>query len=147
MLYAFFWVIPRRLNFICQLFGTLCSIFLGLTQKKAYIVRQSPWISLGVYTLCNRQKVLNYIATFDRSQWPHGLRRGSASTHLLGLQVRFPPGAWMSVFCECCVLSGRDIFFGQATLSGRPLVQRIPTGCGASECNRKASAMRRSWLI
>ena len=24
MLYAFFWVIPRRLNFICQRFGTLC---------------------------------------------------------------------------------------------------------------------------
>jgi len=22
--YAFFWVIPRRLNFICQRFGTLC---------------------------------------------------------------------------------------------------------------------------
>jgi hypothetical protein len=24
MLYAFFWVIPWRLNFICQRFGTLC---------------------------------------------------------------------------------------------------------------------------
>jgi len=24
MYYAFFWVIPRRLNFICQRFGTLC---------------------------------------------------------------------------------------------------------------------------
>jgi hypothetical protein len=24
MLYAFFWVIPRRLNFICRCFGTLC---------------------------------------------------------------------------------------------------------------------------
>jgi len=29
MLYAFFWVIPRRLNFICRRFGTLCSIFIG----------------------------------------------------------------------------------------------------------------------
>jgi hypothetical protein len=28
-LYVFFWVIPRRLNFICQRFGTLCSIFTG----------------------------------------------------------------------------------------------------------------------
>ena len=26
MLYAFFWVIPRRPNFICRRFGTLCSI-------------------------------------------------------------------------------------------------------------------------
>jgi predicted DNA-binding transcriptional regulator AlpA len=24
MLYAFFWIIPRRLKFICQRFGTLC---------------------------------------------------------------------------------------------------------------------------
>jgi len=24
MLYAFFWVFPRRLNFICQRFGTHC---------------------------------------------------------------------------------------------------------------------------
>ena len=27
--YAFFWVIPRRLNFMCRRFGTLCSIFIG----------------------------------------------------------------------------------------------------------------------
>jgi len=24
LLYAFFWVIPRRLNFICRRFGTFC---------------------------------------------------------------------------------------------------------------------------
>ena len=29
-LYAFFWVIPRRLNFIRRRFGTLCSIFIGM---------------------------------------------------------------------------------------------------------------------
>ena len=29
MLYSFFWVIPRRVNFICRRFGTLCSIFIG----------------------------------------------------------------------------------------------------------------------
>ena len=29
LLYAFFWAIPRRLNFICQRFGTLCPIFKG----------------------------------------------------------------------------------------------------------------------
>ena len=40
-----------------------------------------------------------------RSQWPSGLRRGSAADHLLGLRVRIPPGAWMSV---CCVLYSTD---------------------------------------
>jgi len=29
LLYALFWVIPRRLNFICRRFVTLCSIFIG----------------------------------------------------------------------------------------------------------------------
>jgi len=29
MLYIFFSVIPRRLNFICRRFETLCSIFIG----------------------------------------------------------------------------------------------------------------------
>ena len=29
MFYAFFWVIPRQLNFICRRFGILCSIFIG----------------------------------------------------------------------------------------------------------------------
>jgi hypothetical protein len=29
VLYVFFWVIPRRLSFICRRFGTLCYIFIG----------------------------------------------------------------------------------------------------------------------
>jgi len=28
LLYAFFWVHPRRLNFICRRFETICSIFI-----------------------------------------------------------------------------------------------------------------------
>ena len=44
-----------------------------------------------------------------RSQWPSGLRRGSGADRLLGLRVRIPPAAWMRVFCESCVLSGRDL--------------------------------------
>ena len=43
----------------------------------------------------------------SRSQWPRGLR--SATTRLLVLRVRIPPGAWMCVCCECCVLSGRGL--------------------------------------
>jgi hypothetical protein len=37
------------------------------------------------------------------------LRRGSAAARLLGLWVRIPPGAWLSVSCDCCVLSGRGL--------------------------------------
>ena len=42
----------------------------------------------------------------SRSQWPRGLRRRSAASRLLRLWDRIPPGAWMFVCCECCVLSG-----------------------------------------
>ena len=34
-----------------------------------------------------------------QSQWPSGLRRGSAADRFLELRVRIPPGAWMSVLC------------------------------------------------
>jgi hypothetical protein len=33
-MYSFFWVISRRLNFMCRRFGTLCSIFIGRVNKK-----------------------------------------------------------------------------------------------------------------
>ena len=42
-----------------------------------------------------------------RTYWPRGLRRGSAAGRLLGLRVRIPLGAWIFVYCECCVLSDR----------------------------------------
>ena len=56
---------------------------------------------------------LPYFSTLShkgrRSQWPRGLRRRSAATCLLRSWVRIPPGAWMFVCCECCVLSGRGL--------------------------------------
>jgi len=48
-------------------------------------------------------------------QWPRGLRRGAAAVRLLGFRVGIPPGAWMFVCCECCVLSGRGLCFGLIT--------------------------------
>jgi len=30
-MYSLFWMIPRRLNFMCRRFGTLCSIFMDRT--------------------------------------------------------------------------------------------------------------------
>ena len=47
------------------------------------------------------------------------IRRGSAATRLLGLRVRFPQGAWMSVSCECCVPSVRGLCDRPADHSSR----------------------------
>ena len=55
------------------------------------------------------------VKLYRRSQWPRGLCRGSATTRLKGLRVRIPPGTWMSVCCECCVLSGRGLCDGLIT--------------------------------
>ena len=75
-----------------------------------------------------------------RSQWPRGLRRRSAAVRLLRLWVRIPPGAWIAVCCDCCVLSGRGLCDGLIT---RP--EESYRMCGVSECDHESSIMRRSW--
>ena len=45
----------------------------------------------------------------------------------------------MSVCCECCVLSGRGLYFGLITCSEES------TECGVSECDGEALKMRSSW--
>ena len=50
-----------------------------------------------------------------RFRWPRGLRRRSVAARLLGLRVRIPPGAWISVCCECCMLLGRGLCDGLIT--------------------------------
>ena len=51
-------------------------------------------------------------------EWPRGLRRRSSAVRLLRLWVRIPPGVWMFVCCECCVLSGRGLCDGLITRPG-----------------------------
>ena len=50
-----------------------------------------------------------------RPQWPRGLRRVSATTRLLGVWVRIPPGTWMFFCYKCCVLPGRGLCVGPIT--------------------------------
>jgi len=59
-------------------------------------------------------------------QWPPGLRHRSTAVRLLGLWVRIPPGAWMSVCVECCQV--------EVSVTGCSLIQRSPTDCDASLC-------------
>jgi hypothetical protein len=68
-------------------------------------------------TVTYRNKIDVYVH-MHRSQWPRGLRRGSAAARFLGLWVRIQPGAWMSVSCDCFVLSGRGLCDGLVTRPG-----------------------------
>jgi len=77
-------------------------------------------------------KKISYL-TYDMPiQW-----RWSAAARLLGLWGRIPPEAWMSlVSVVCCQV--------EVSATGRLHVQRNPTDCGLSECDREISKMVRS---
>ena len=90
--------------------------------------------SLCNFLHLNYNTVSNYNrhnVKFRPSQWPRGLRRGSAAARLLGLWVRIPREAWMFVSVVCCQV--------EVSASGRSLVQRSPTECGVSVCDDKSS--------
>jgi hypothetical protein len=55
------------------------------------------------------------------------------------LWVRIPPGVWMSVSCECCLLSGRCLCVGLITRPEKSYRVWL------SECDREASTLRRPW--
>ena len=59
--------------------------------------------------------IFKIIDVYSRSQWSRGLRRRSTAAHLLRSWVRIPPGAWVFVCCDCCVLSGRGLCDGLIT--------------------------------
>jgi hypothetical protein len=65
--------------------------------------------SLRVILFTAINKINCYVCT-RRS--PQSLTRMCAAARLLGLWARIPLGTWMFVFCECCVLSGRDLWEG-----------------------------------
>jgi len=72
------------------------------------------------------------------TQYSRGPRCGSAAARLLGLRVRIPPGARMSVTCECCVLSRRGFCGGMIIRPG----ESYRVLC-VFECEREASMMMR----
>jgi hypothetical protein len=74
------------------------------------------------------------------SHLPCGLRRTSAASRLLKMWVRIPPRAWMSVCCECCVLSGRGLCDEPIT---RP-EESYQMWC-VVVCDLETSWMRRPW--
>jgi len=73
----------------------------------------------------------------SQSHLLQNLRRGSMAAYFLRLWVQIPLGAWMSVCCECCVLSGRGLC---NELIAPPEESYL---CGVSECDLKTLTVRR----
>jgi hypothetical protein len=80
------------------------------------------WISPFRLISMSRKEITLFFPTsnLNRSQWPRCLRHGSTVARLLGLRVRIPPGSWISVYCECCVLSGKSLCDGTITRPEEP---------------------------
>ena len=72
--------------------------------------------------------------------WPCGLMYGPAVSGFLRLQVRIPPGAWISVCCDCCVLSGRGLCDKLITLPEKS----YRLWC-VVVCDLETSRMRTAW--
>jgi len=60
---------------------------------------------------------------------------------LAGIVVSIATGAWMSIFCECCVLSGRGLCAGLITHPE----ESCQVWCVLTECDHESSTVRRSW--
>ena len=81
-----------------------------------------------------------FISIRCRSQWARGLSRRSAAARLLRSWVRIPPGAWMFVCCECCMLSGRGLCDELITRPEESYRLRCVV-----VCDLETSRMRRPW--
>ena len=93
-----------------------------------YTINTRPWNMVKFqYPLCRCvirfvYKYLAFLSIISRywtscglSQWPRGLRRGSAAACLPRLRVRIPLRAAISISFECCVLSGTGLWYGPIT--------------------------------
>ena len=112
-------------RFFVSLCMTLSCVHYGPAPVQFHcLLYHNWWRSLTDGCTSEQRFIVNlYPQTFMiLSRWPRGQRRCSAAARLLGLWVRIPPVAWMSVRC---VLSCKVKVFA----TGRSLVQRSPTEC------------------
>ena len=70
------------------------------------------------------------------------IRRRSAAVRLLWLWVRIPLGAWMSVSCECCMLSVRGLCDSQYSFRG--VLQSVCLWSWSLESDQTLGRYRRS---
>jgi hypothetical protein len=90
----------------------------------------------AIYNTCYYKYRSNVVC---RSRWPSGLRHKYVAARFLRLWVRIPPGAWISICCECCQVDG---------LMGDGLITRLEEPYRLwwiVVCDLETSWMRRPW--
>jgi len=107
----------KRINIRNLFFENLQSIFLKVSERFRPLSVKRKCSTLRGSRFCFRiRRFLTHFRIisfcYRRFQWLCGLRGRFAVACLLGLLVRIPPGAWIFVSDECCLLSGRGPRFG-----------------------------------
>jgi hypothetical protein len=93
--------------------GSLLLVYVYMpTISQEFVVFYCTFLSSSRSVICKCQSC--------RPQWPLGLKRRFVAARLLGLRVRTPPGPWMSVCCECFVLSGTGLGDGPILVQDSP---------------------------
>ena len=105
------------------------AVLSGLLQYSHRYTTQGMYLNILCTVHVVKFNISNQLVS--RSQWPRGLRRRSTAARLLRSWFRIPPGEWMSVCCECCVLSGSSL--RQADHSSRGV---LPTAVRRCVCYR-----------
>ena len=95
--------------------------------------------------LCLKGRNLSYdLVAVDLCKASKALRSSAserpATAHLLRSWVRIPPGAWIFVCCECCVLSGRGLCYELITCPEESYRLRCLV-----VCDLETSRVRRPW--
>jgi hypothetical protein len=114
-------------------------VYTQITKRKTYTNTANY---LGCTIIPSKTKLIKLRIKTIWSQRPRGLRLESAVARLLGLRVRIPPGAWLSlVNAVCCHV--------QVSATGWSLVQGSPTECDVSECDRETPERmsRLTWAV
>jgi hypothetical protein len=98
------WFVQRRYACSATVVGQILSATVDYVA--VWCVPSAPHVSC-IHQIQN--KVFGIRRFTCRFQWSRCLRCRSTAARLLRSWVRIPPGAWIFVCCECCVLSGRGL--------------------------------------
>ena len=128
----------KKLNFYVNI--EICRVILIINTVTVLSLSPIQYFVLEFEVHLNYRVLFYVSATYGRSQWTRRLRRRSAAARFLRSWVRIPPGAWMFVCCECCVLSGRSLC---DELMTRP--EESYRLCCVVVCDLETSRKRRPW--